>query len=56
MKIGQVQFAGAMERQMGTLEGAISNLQDSYEALFRKMGEDSGLADQLTTYMEQIWK
>jgi hypothetical protein len=47
-KLGEVQFAGAMERQMNTLGGAISNLEDAYASLLRKMGEDSGLADTLT--------
>ena len=34
MRIGQNQFAGAMEQRAKTLDGAISNLADSWDALF----------------------
>ena len=40
--IGQVQFAGAMERQMQTLNGRISNLQDNWAALMTALGESGG--------------
>jgi len=53
-KLGDIEFAGGMARQMDTLGGAISNLQDSYDALFRKMGEDSGLSDQLTASIKGL--
>ena len=40
--IGNVQFAGGMERQMDTLGGAASNLEDSFDNLARAIGEGSG--------------
>lgn len=45
--IGNVQFAGAMEKQMGTLGGALSNLADAYESLLYKAGESEGANRQL---------
>lgn len=41
-QIGNVQFAGGMERQMDTLGGAASNLEDSFDNLTRAIGEGSG--------------
>ncbi len=38
-KIGNTEFASAMQRQMATLGGASSNLQDNIDALFREIGE-----------------
>lgn len=38
-KIGDVNFAGAMESRAKTLDGAISNLGDSWEELFRTVNE-----------------
>lgn len=35
MKLGETQFAGAMANRMATLDGALSNLQDSWDSLFR---------------------
>lgn len=46
-KIGDTQFAGAMEEQMKTLGGAISNLKDSYEKALREIGE-AGFTEKLT--------
>lgn len=43
-EIGSAQFAGAMERQMETLGGAASNLQDNIDGLFRAIG-DAGAND-----------
>lgn len=37
MKIGETDFAGAMERRANTLDGAISNLGDSYDGFLRKV-------------------
>lgn len=37
--IGDVEFAGAMERQMGTLGGAISNLQDAVASFADDIGK-----------------
>lgn len=43
-KIGEVQFAGAMSERMKTLDGDISNLQDSLEALYLSIAQ-SGIGD-----------
>ena len=51
--IGKVQFAGAMERQMDTLGGAISNLQDSFDGLIRTIGE-AGAADEMTKSIREL--
>lgn len=37
--IGEIQFAGAMEKQMNTLSGAFSNLQDSVSTSLAKVGD-----------------
>lgn len=42
--LGENQFAGAMERRMDTLDGAISNLGDTWDALFRNVSQ-SGVGD-----------
>jgi hypothetical protein len=44
--IGNTQFAGAMELQMDTLGGAVSNLEDSISLLQAAIGE-AGLSDAL---------
>lgn len=41
VNLGNTKFAGGMARQMDTLGGALSNLSDNYDALFRKIGEGS---------------
>lgn len=41
-KIGDVQFAGAMSRQMDTLDGKFSNLSDSIDIATKKLSEESG--------------
>jgi len=46
-RIGEVQFAGAMERQAETLDGALSNLEDATASLARAMG-DAGLTTAVT--------
>lgn len=43
-KLGENQFAGAMERRMDTLDGAIANLGDTWDALFRNVSQ-SGVGD-----------
>jgi hypothetical protein len=40
MKIGETEFAGAMERRANTLDGAISNLGDSWETMLRKVSSN----------------
>jgi len=41
--IGEVNFAGAMERQSKTFGGAISNMQDTIDSLANAFGGESGL-------------
>jgi hypothetical protein len=43
-KMGENNFGDAMANRMKTLDGAISNLGDTYDALFRQIG-DSGATD-----------
>ncbi len=43
-KIGEVNFAGAMSERMKTLDGDISNLQDSLQALYLSVSQ-SGFGD-----------
>lgn len=44
IKLGQNNFAGAMEDRMKTLDGAFANLEDSWDQLLFSIGE-SGLGD-----------
>ena len=44
--LGDVQFAGAMDEQMKTMNGVLSNIEDSFEKLYRQVGQ-SGLNDAL---------
>ncbi|MFJ3487724.1 tape measure protein [Pseudomonas sp. NPDC090202] len=39
LKLGQVEFAGAMDQRAKTLDGAISNLGDTWDATFRLINE-----------------
>lgn len=43
-RIGEVNFAGAATERMATLDGAISNLDDSIDGLYRRIN-DSGAGD-----------
>lgn len=51
--IGQVQFAGAMDRQMNTLGGSISNLQDAISTSMAQIGQSLsstfGLKDKIAS-------
>ena len=40
--IGEVQFAGAMEKQMDTLDGAFSNFSDTVDNAVSKLSEETG--------------
>jgi len=40
ISIGQTEFAGAMQKRMEGLDGLISNLQDSWDSLFRAVNEN----------------
>ena len=44
--LGDIQFAGAMDEQMKTMNGVLSNIEDSFEKLYRQVGQ-SGLNDAL---------
>lgn len=46
-RIGNVEFAGGMERQMDTLGGGFSNLEDSTAKFARAIGEGSGFNESL---------
>lgn len=49
--IGNTQFAGGMARQMETLGGKMSNLEDAWSALMRAVG-DSGVTAGITSGLE----
>lgn len=51
--IGEVQFAGAMERQMNTIGGAVSNAKDAMSAAARAIG-DAGLRKAVIGFMRGI--
>ena len=42
IKLGQVNFDGAMKKRMESLDGAISNLSDSWDAFFYNLGQAGG--------------
>ncbi len=44
ISLGQNNFAGAMAERMNTLDGALSNLGDAWDALFRQIS-DQGVGD-----------
>lgn len=44
MKLGEVNFAGAMEQRMNSLDGAFSNLGDAWDMLFLNISK-SGVGD-----------
>lgn len=44
IKLGQLNFAGAMEKRMATLDGAISNLGDQWDVLFLTISQQ-GIGD-----------
>lgn len=48
MALGENQFAGAMENRMDSLDGALSNLGDSWDQLFLKVSQ-SGVGDVIET-------
>lgn len=41
IRLGEVEFAGAMQRRVDTLDGALSNLNDSWDGLFRTISNSS---------------
>jgi hypothetical protein len=57
MGLGQNEFAGAMENRMKTLDGAISNLSDSWDGLFRTIASNGAgdlIADSVRTATSAI--
>nr|WP_314540147.1 DUF4214 domain-containing protein [uncultured Massilia sp.] len=52
-KLGDVDFAGAMDRRADTLDGAISNLGDSWNGLVLKVSQ-SGIGDALRGAVSQL--
>lgn len=50
IQLGQVNFAGAMEDQMKTLGGALSNAKDAVDAFFKAIG-DQGSENILTEFI-----
>ena len=51
-KIGEVNFGGAMSERMKTLDGDISNLQDSMQALYLSVSQ-SGFGDVVATSVQK---
>lgn len=52
-EVGRVKFAGAIERQAGTLTGAISNMKDEFADAANTIGE-GGLTDAITLITKDI--
>ncbi|MCU0935830.1 MAG: hypothetical protein MUF66_07105, partial [Gammaproteobacteria bacterium] len=52
-RIGEVEFGGAMERRAATLDGALSNLGDSFSRLAREIGQ-SGVNDAIAGFSATI--
>jgi hypothetical protein len=46
IRLGEVNFAGAMDKRMASLDGAISNLGDAFDGLFFQIGQ-AGATDVL---------
>ena len=53
LDLGNVQFAGGMERQAKTLEGSISNLGDAWDQFWVKMG-DTGLTQGVIAVLNDV--
>lgn len=53
IKLGQVNFDGAMKKRMESLDGAISNLSDSFEGFFYQIGE-SGATESLNSGIRKL--
>lgn len=51
--IGRTEFAGAMERQMNTMEGALSNMKDQFALLARAIGQ-SGLNEIIISFAKTM--
>lgn len=53
MNIGNVNFAGAMAQRAETLDGAISNLSDSFDGLLRSISQ-AGVGDELNKQIRSV--
>ena len=60
-RIGEIDFAGGMERQMSNLDGAMSNLSDSWDNLMATIGDSqtaidvvNGLSGSLTNFSNAL--
>lgn len=51
--LGDVNFAGAMDEQMKTMNGVLSNIEDSFEKIYRQIGQ-SGLNEALKSTFTQF--
>lgn len=51
--LGETQFGDGMERQMNTIDGAMSNLADTASLLAKEIG-DAGLASEMTALTREI--
>lgn len=51
--LGDVNFAGAMNEQMKTMNGILSNIEDSFEKIYRDIGKN-GLNDALKSTFTQF--
>lgn len=52
MALGENQFAGAMQTRMDSLDGAMSNLGDSWNSLFREISQ-AGVGDAIESSVRQ---
>ena len=53
IRLGEINFNGAMEKRMASLDGAISNLGDAFDAFFFNIGE-SGATDALNSGLRRL--
>lgn len=51
--LGKVQFAGAMDEQMKTLNGVVSNIEDNFSKMYREVGKN-GLNQALNQALSQF--
>ena len=54
LNIGETQFAGAMSDQMNTIEGQLSNLEMSFDDLWRVMGNGLGVTDAVKSVLASV--
>ena len=53
-RIGEVDFAGGMERQMDTMGGKLSNLSDAWDKFLFSLGQDTGSIDAAKSSIEGV--